>query len=415
LFFHQAEKLRRDPLRYVRDPSQLEAEGQPAPQQTGSEPVDKNKTDRKSRTGFNKRLLKSKNGEEQCFEEARAIAGTYKLAVGSASNFNLLHTEKRDQSSQMEIEDEEGSIDISMAESTTRSFQNSTSSKHPFKLQRIGSKTDGRRLFEPNASFEAALNQTAISNASSTINEIDAVGMSTKGEATINTKLAMRELSMMFSSPAFGMEDRKHKDRSMASQIFETNEDSAADRSLGIVGDGLMLDNSICNHRNDGNGEPLDSYGKKKEERNPGFTIFEDDEAEGSPPSEAEPRKEGLGFQIYEDQDSPDHSKVEAKSSSQSSSDEDSHLVDASRYETGDTVSISEAMAVLGEDSTQNDQPEVRESNDGDTATLSLFNEIFQDDGDNENNSKSIMKNEQPPRPFEIFVDHDDQDNQNVS
>lgn len=411
-------------MRYVRDPSQLEAEKQPGdenpPPETSSRPAEKSRPDRKSRTGFNKRLLKDQNGKEQCFEEARATTGSYKLVVGVTSNFNLLYVEKTvDQSSQMEIEDEDGSIDISMAESTTRSFHDSVSSKHPFKLQRIGSKTDDRRLFRPNTSFEAGLDQTAISNASSTINEVDAVGMSTKKEdATINTKLAMRELSMMFSSPAFGMDDRKQTDRSMASRITETAENSGADTSFGVVGDGLMLDNSICNHINTSSHVPPSSGIRSREDLKPGFTIFEDDEGGNGSPSEPELPKSRLEFQIYEDGEDTMNNhkslKSDANSSYSSSSEDERSTVDASRYETGDTVSISEAMAVLGEDNSRQEPSVAAENDDGDTATLSLFNEIFQDDGRNIGDSKDKVDDNVSSKPFEIFVDGDFEDNQNV-
>jgi hypothetical protein len=247
--FHQAERLAKDPLRYVRDPTQLEldvaAEQHVVEEKEEEAPA---KSERRSKTGFNKRLLKTSSGEEQSFEEARAKAKCYTIAPLSV-NFNLLQVEKADQSSQMDL-DEEASIDVSMAESG-QSAQRTTASKQPRKLQRLDSKPEARVLFRTEVSFEASLNQTAISTASSAMNELDAVGVPTKKEEeTINTKLAMRELSMMFSSPAFGVDDvaRKTERQTVNQSLNEGHQ--GADVSYANVGDMLgtsMLDNSILN------------------------------------------------------------------------------------------------------------------------------------------------------------------------
>jgi hypothetical protein len=294
------------------------------------------------------------------------------LLVGSTSNFNLLHIDKQaDQSSQMLLEHEEGSIDTSMAGSPSGSFQDSLSATQPHKFQRVGSKTKGRRLFQPNASFESNLNQTAISNASSTVNDIDAVGVSAKkDEATINTKLAMRELSMMFSSPAFGVDDRRQNDHSV-------------DRSFGILGDGPLLDNSICNNGNAESQAPISSCRRMNDRPNPGITIVEGEECEYGSPTKQEPTYQGLGFQIYEDhveEVTEGSFTLSAKPSPESSFVDKAKSEDASNHGTGDTVSISEAMAVMGDNCFRHHLPE--ENDEGDTATLSLFNEIFQDDAD---------------------------------
>jgi len=416
-----AERLVRDPLRYMRDPSQLEFESglgsNPKPVETGSSNSGytdgKSRSERKSRTGFNKRLLKNKNGEEQCFEEARAVAGCYKLLLGSSSNFNFLEVKGiADQSSQMDCEDGDASMDISMAESTSRHGQKSTSSKQPCKLQRVGSKNEGKRLFHPDASFEVGLNQTAISNTSSTVNEIDAVGMpARKDEETINTKLAMRELSMMFSSPAFGIDGqrRQNSDSLARSRINESLDRDMEDNCLGNLGDGLMLDNSICNsgsnenhgERNpsprtnetdgfekmalreltdaveEGSNNPLrcsaqvsrrvgevsqsDPLRGSESDLNqdPGFSIYEDDPGSAG---EKSVRPSNLGFQIFEDDD--------RRCSNDSGSDAgEIEGLKESYYETGDTISLSEANEIFGE----------RENQGEDTSTLelSLINEVF--------------------------------------
>ena len=66
---------------------------------------------------------------------------------------------------------------------------------------------------------------------------------------TINTKFAMKELSMMFSSPAVEIGSaRRRQNYSNNSRIDESVAYMGkADASIGDVGDGILLDNSICN------------------------------------------------------------------------------------------------------------------------------------------------------------------------
>jgi hypothetical protein len=99
---HQAERLAKDPLRYVRDPTQLELDvaAEQHVEEKKKEEEAPAKSERRSKTGFNKRLLKTSSGEEQSFEEARAKAKCYTIASLSV-NFSLLQVGKADQSSQM--------------------------------------------------------------------------------------------------------------------------------------------------------------------------------------------------------------------------------------------------------------------------------------------------------------------------
>ncbi|KAL3920847.1 MAG: hypothetical protein SGILL_003052 [Bacillariaceae sp.] len=452
------EKLARDPLRYLRDPGQLDSEKadapKPPPEESRSAPPEKTKSERKSRTGFNKRLLKNKQGKEQCFEEARAASGCFKTTIGSENNFNLLHVgHKTDQSSQMDMEDEDGSIDISMAESTSRSFQSAASCQQPFKLQRIGSKTEGRRLFMPNGSFEAGLNQTAVSNASSAVNESDAVGVSTrKEEATINTKFAMRELSMMFSSPAFALDGRKQPHHSTASKINENSNEDVCDDSFGNLGDGIMLNNSICNtglEESDQNSsfrssgyakasaqkqssvrkpeafqifQDNESDEKPEPQGNGGFAIFDDNENVEKPASVQKKGSAGFGFQIYQDNGDEsmtgqDVSRVHVSclKSIESESDESS----VGCFENGDTASMTEAMALFGGDGLEAAQRPSNAASEGDTATLSLFNEIFSKEDQNLSPPSGSDEQNKPKTAaagsFQIFVDTDAISKQTVS
>lgn len=245
--------MARDPLRYVKDHSQLDtdlaAEIQEKPQTKEKETLTSN-ADKRSRIGFNKRLLKDTNGIEQSFEEARAIGHFFTTAPPSV-NFNLLHTVHADQSSQMEC-DEGNSTDVSMADSSS----GQSAASQPRKISKMDSDVGGRVLFRNETSYDGSLNQTGLSTASSTVNNAEAVGVPTKREEeTINTKLAVRELSMMFSSPAFGVDNVARRTERQAVLMNQSIEEGTEDRSFANIGEGLgnssMLDNSILNYNGD--------------------------------------------------------------------------------------------------------------------------------------------------------------------
>jgi hypothetical protein len=413
-----------------------------APSKEENDEQDRAKSDRKSRVGFNKRLLKNKCGEEQCFEEARALAGAYNLLPDSTSNFNLLFVTKMDQSSQMDLEDDvECSIDMSMVESESRMAEYSTATLQPKKLQRLGSKTDGIRLFHQDVSVDGGLNQTTTSNASSTINVLDAVGVQVpKEEETINTKLAMKELSMMFSSPAFGEDGpRKRHDQSFVSRIDENSagHSPGGDTSFTNVGDSLgniLLDNSICNmggegahgilnpgtkisentsfevtglrklNMNSASREPnvirsIESKSavvlvqerpfKKREKESHGNLNYLVRKVESPTPGHASAK----GFHIFDENDQSDST---VKSTFNQNADEQksfaiyqeslhehstasSDLVenDVSCLAHGDTASFSEALCVFEEGQAADVQTIGQAADDDNTATLSLFNDVF--------------------------------------
>jgi hypothetical protein len=195
-------------------------------------------------------LLKNSGGEERSFEEARAEAKLYTVFPPS-ENFNLLKSVKED-SSQMDC-DEGGSFDASMIESEPPSFHTNASTISSNPQQKMGSRKEGEALFRPEASFEGILNQTAISTASSTVHATDAVGLPSKREEeTINTKFAMKELSMMFSSPAFGVDDvaRKTERQTARGNRSVLTGCDGVDASFDEIGHMLGnadLDNSIVN------------------------------------------------------------------------------------------------------------------------------------------------------------------------
>lgn len=464
-FVRQAEKLARDPLRYMRDPSMLGSDVVAASKEE-NDVEERSKSNRKSRVGFNKRMLKNHLGDEQCFEEARALAGAYNLLTDSSSNFNLLRITKMDQSSHMDLEDDgECSIEISMVESESRLAElaeYSTSTLQPKKLQRLGSKTDGIRLFQHDVSVDAGLNQTATSNASSTINILDAVGLpATKEEETINTKLAMKELSMMFSSPAFGVDGaRRLQDQSHASRIDENfaSHSPGGDTSFDNVGDSLgnvLLDNSICNiaveenrgvklkgnsaaFRSIGSGDadspvpdsPLKARGKDFDGSSSHLLRKVDSSEPGLQPDKAK------GFQIFDENNPSDLSAksdcsdhVENQTSfriyqgnlNEFSAAKSDFVGQASRLSNGDTASIAEAMFAFEERQASDVSMTGRATDDDDTATLSLFNDVFRSEDTSRNQKSHPIANSNPKvehssgRLFEIYMDGDDEEGNQVS
>lgn len=540
LLQRKAERLARDPLRYVRDPSQLQSD-------IAAEEKDRVKADQqritlasksesRSRTGFSKRLLRNEHGEEQAFEEARARQKRFTLAAAE-NNFNLLQAIRADQSSQMDLDDD-GSTDVSITDSERAAYFASDSSfrVQPRKLARVHSKTEGRALFSSQNSFEASLNHTAISTASSTVRDTDAVGVPTnKEEETINTKFAMRELSMMFSSPGFGADDAARK-----TEFDIHNQSNRSDSSFDNVvdcGDHHQLDNSVINMEATGTNEndgPCNAYGRsvstpgfrdmalqeldslpeggrslschsqigrlstphQLSQEDPlrgreqdlradaGFQVFEDEEATSSDngrnamrhdsqlyvgPSEAEAgareaTPQATGFAIFEDQGSQrsispsvrgfhlqdDNAPIVPQPSSyqghfsifvDSAGSPNANVSTKSspslsvgsclEIEFGDTATFSlfdDAVGMLHCDKSTSEnqaspreatsQPRIRRS-DGDTATISLFNEVFSEivEVDTDQSHHSTRKREITPKEnggFDIFVDCDIPD-ENVS
>jgi len=243
----------------VRDPTQFDSDLEKAAKEHEDTRIMRNcdaeKSSKRANIGFSKRLLKDAQGMEQSFEQARGVSMCYTIAT-DAVNFNLLHVNKMDQSSRMDL-DEEESTDISMGGSSSKSAR--LFEEQPRKGSRLPSSSRGKVLFvsETN-SRNTSLNQTAISNASSVVNESDAVGVPTrKEEETINTKLAMRELSMMFSSPAFGIDNLASRTERRMNYMSRFDDDQDVDTSYADVGESLgpsVLDNSIVNYDNENRG-----------------------------------------------------------------------------------------------------------------------------------------------------------------
>jgi len=227
-----AEKLAKDPLRYVRDPSKLEADQSicQEPEQKDRKVGAKTSKNKKSKTAvtFTNSLLRDENGKEQCYEEARALAAYYRV-IPSATNINFFFIAASGDCSNscMSMDDSHSMEEVSMV--------SMEESKQPPSCPRVrDSKVKTMRLGRQELSFEA-LTPKNTSAASSTVDEATAVGVPTKKEEqTINTQLAMREISMMFASPAMGLAEgdkpvnRSHDvglglDQSGVSEVGPTN------------------------------------------------------------------------------------------------------------------------------------------------------------------------------------------------
>ena len=440
-----------DPLRYFRNPSQLEAD---QTEINTDLPRHEKKPDPELKIrGYRKVLLKDLSGLEQCFQEARAQSKYFSI-VSSDRNFNQLHVDRPNalEDSKMDI-DEDMSFEEDCSLATPRFGSNSDGPRPPKNSKRVHSamETSG-------TSFEASLNLTAVSAASSTVNEAHATGLpATRDEQTINTKFAFKELSMMFSSPAFGGDDgsrRPLQSRSMHKLDAAKAEGDGLDdcaNMADLVGN-ITLDNSILaagaeNVENDGPSNPAprttDTPGfsnmalreldagveasvslscnargtiarQPVAQHNPlrgpeielfddpGFRIFEDDDSKPV----AEP-----SFQIFQDgnlgaNEADSNGAVGQEFAVTEQSEKPSFQifqdVDSSANEV-DTINT------VGRESAGNNVPIIppansagagfaiyqdgqEENTEGDTARLSLFNELFEDldDEDGVDRSESV-------------------------
>ena len=189
------DSLLKDPLRYVMDPSRLEADKRAAKPQTSNPLAAIAGTKRKANAGFSTRLLRHPDtGEEQSFEEARALAEYYKLVCPS-TNVNLLIVTPESNDSMPVEEESSDDDDVSMTEAT----KCPSIPKRPFGSRR-------KSLMIPqNRSIDIPTPQNA-STASSTADDGKASEFQ-RADPTIHSKMALQELSMMFSSPAVGLND----------------------------------------------------------------------------------------------------------------------------------------------------------------------------------------------------------------
>ena len=233
-----ADRLTRDPLRYMKNPSKLESdqikydampsatdeEVPPASDREEKKRASLKKPDSKEYSkppsgarGFDKQLVKAdSSGHECCFHERRLYGRHYKL-ISPSQNFNSLKQDDNNKSSsRMDTEDSTMNVDTSIEDVDMEEETQEIIVTKPIKsvLKKSSLRTrpaepttseeeentgtvPRRVLFGANTSVVFSNNASVdTSTASSQLNSSFA-----PVEETINTKLANAEISMMFSSP----------------------------------------------------------------------------------------------------------------------------------------------------------------------------------------------------------------------
>ena len=383
-------------MRYIVNPSKLRSE-QP-PQET------ERSVPRRAglNCGFDKRLLaKDASGIEQCFEEGRSRVGSYRL-LGPSENFNTLRRIEI-ASSSMDI-DESGSIEeVEMEEEENLSFATRQAETplppSAFKTRRV--------LFSLNVSMDNQSKSIILnaSTASSTVNEHDAVGFTPAGreEETINTKFAMKELSMMFSSPAMGLGESERPSSSTRNKTLDngSSDDQDGDGNTaaysfvaGLLDDdegNVAVDNSLVRtEKNDRapfaikNEEPDVTEGTQEgpsKASGAAFQIFCDSSGAEPEKSPQKPVAKAMPFQIYSDADEPTEEPFKVFKD-----DERNTTVEAIKPEEGDTalpfqIFVDESVPKQDGSPVKTDSPDTADEDsivdNGETATYSLFGEAM--------------------------------------
>ena len=228
-----AERLARDPLRYMKNPSKMESDhrkyepksddrhdtierGETVKQNNDRPEKQVNKASKSGSIGggYDKDLLKAdSSGQECCFEERRLERRYYKL-ISPEENFNLLKqdsdhdendTSQMDVETSMEDEDMEectAEFDEHVAQLIEKPkssiLKSSLRSGMKTRALEIPSNGSTRKvLFGANTNVEYKNNESL--NTTSGSSQLN--GSFIRAEETINTKLANAEISMMFCSP----------------------------------------------------------------------------------------------------------------------------------------------------------------------------------------------------------------------
>ncbi len=210
----KADRLTRDPLRYMKNPSKVMSDHIKYDASQEEQCSDRAKNVKQVANAEDKK--NDESDEEHCFEELRLHAHYFTLS-SSDVDFNLLKLEDNDQSDSSSRMDVEESIMVDESCSEMDTGDDKKMIKYPIKSvlkssikQRIiadlaETKDDElsamanphRVLFGANTNVVYTNNASIdTSTASSQFN-----GSFVKVEETINTKLANAEISMMFSSP----------------------------------------------------------------------------------------------------------------------------------------------------------------------------------------------------------------------
>ena len=377
-----ADRLTRDPLRYMRNPSKLESDQikydslpPVAPTSSGDRPPKEDgkraskpdpKENKTGSRGFDKQLVKPDSmGQECCFMERRLYGRHYKL-ITSNENFNLLKRESSYQnrsSSNMDTEDSTMNIDESIEEVNMEEDTQEIAIPKPMKsvlksslraknaaAEMANSEEENTGTIPRRVLFGANTNVVYTNNASVDTSTASSQlnGSFTPVEETINTKLANAEISMMFSSP--------NANASMA--------ETPGDKSLLASS---FKQPMFSTGRNKGTIDDENGYVKPKPSKlEPGslnFSIYQEDSNESGT---AEEKGKGMSFAIHDD----DNGKQETGTL------DFSYSATASKLDPGGLN-----FSIYQDDDNKQDERKAQPATSGnsgeDTASLSVLNGIL--------------------------------------
>lgn len=285
---------------------------------------------RKVRHMWRDDLLVGSNGDEQCFEEARMVSKSFKL-LPAGTCLNLIFSTGLDEDSDMSLSIDETCLDTDKPLEKTSKPQldtvNGNLALH-FETKEDagnGNLTTPRNGADLQNMFPAPTPQNTSTN-SSLVEEVARV----PAEPTINTQLALKELSVMFLSPAVDRDDDRAGvggsildesavhgsclQNSIFHEVEQENKDLATNpfaRTNETHGFGKMALKDL--KQDDGTttrcstqsrigridqSNPLSGLREDHEmDPDPGFVIFADEDQQQPGPS----------FSIFEDDGQPDH------------------------------------------------------------------------------------------------------------
>ena len=368
-----AERLARDPLRYMNNPSKMESDHrkyepksddshdtterceQAKLNNTRPEKHAAKATKSGNGGGYDKNLLKAdRAGQECCFEERRLERRYYKL-LSSEENFNLLRqdssSDDEKDTSQMDVEtsiEEDEDMEECTAEfdehvaqliEKPKSSLLKSSLRSGMKTRTLEAPSTGTRkvLFGANTNLEYKNNESL--NTTSGSSQLN--GSFIRAEETINTKLANAEISMMFCSPNANVSRVESPGKPLFSSSRNNFNDEITDSSNLAS---FAIHNDSDNERGTGGG----------------FSIFPDD-ADRGPPHDAEDTASHslLGDVLTGLDCSPKDSKAAALSRK---------MVPSMKRPT----LSSESGSILG-----SKQKETRKESGEDTASLSVIGDVL--------------------------------------
>lgn len=373
-----AEILASDPLRYTRDPSLIDSDMSRRVVETkrplANKLVERSESQLKQQatSAFDKKLLYNPLGVEQCFEEARARALYYNLAT-PAGNFNLFRDDNTTSDSQCmdsdnDVSMEDDSVDqqslvvlthpprqpfaprqtqpseATSLDGPSRSMLAMEDSRPPLSGRaHLSLSTSAQSFHDVNRSLDqnTPRNASFQSTASSTVDEAIAVSAPRgKEDQTINTALALKELSMMFGSPALPPVAEGPPTRLGEFSISDALGDLEPNASFTRGGSDDERESSKREQQADTTTFQIfcDDNEKKNTQlpRCPDFNIYKDDSATGEVcvATKNSSSEGAVSFSVFQDTDDQnDSTKVSQHGTG--------------KYDADETVSLAELASVL--------------------------------------------------------------------